>query len=103
LPQLYTRLKPVSITLGGARKGDFMPERSIPQTTPPMVEVSYAEGDRVRITKGKYRGSTGPIERVGRSTGSWMDIVPLYIVKLTVGPLVFLRDEIERVESEVRG
>jgi len=80
-----------------------MPERSIPHTPRPMVEVYYAEGDTVRIAKGKYKGKVGPIEHVGRSTGSWMDIVPLYIVKLTVGPLVFLRDEIERVESEVQG
>lgn len=59
------------------------------------------EGDTVRVVKGtKYYHRTGTLERIGHSTGRLFDVVPLYIVRLSVGPLVFLREEIERVTPE---
>jgi KOW motif len=73
-----------------------MPKESIPQAISPMVEVSYAEGDRVRITKGKYEGKTGEIETIGRA----LDGTPLYLIAIL---LVYEKDQIERVESEVEG
>jgi len=87
-----------------------MPERSIPQTTPPMVEVSYAEGDPVRIVSTQtkdnpHRGKTGTIDHIGHSTGLLIDSVPLYFVNIPgeEKPLVFLIDEIEPVTPEDRG
>ena len=62
------------------------------------------EGDTVRAKRGKYRGKTGTIERIGSTTGSWIDIKPLYLVRIEqIGPLVYERDEIERVTEESRG
>ena len=59
------------------------------------------EGDTVRAKRGKYRGRTGTLEHIGHSTGLLIDVVPLYIVRIEhAGPLVYERDEIERVESE---
>ena len=82
-----------------------MPEKSIPHETLPLQGVPQPEGelherDLVRVKKGKGRkhgGKIGPIER----TDHLSDSVPLYFVKLDAGTFVFLRDEIERVESEV--
>jgi len=65
------------------------------------IQVLY-EGVSVRVKKGKGRkhgGKIGPIER----TDHLSDTVPLYFVTLDTGTFVFLRDEIERVESEVTG
>lgn len=60
------------------------------------------EGDTVRIVKGtKHWHKTGTIEHIGHSTGLPVDVVPLYIVRLkNIGPLVFLRDELERITPE---
>jgi KOW motif len=52
------------------------------------------QGDRVRITKGKYEGKIGEVETIGRAP----DGTPLYLIAVL---LVYKGDEIERVESEV--
>jgi hypothetical protein len=77
-----------------------MPESSITQNSP------LHEGERVRIVGpldyrlNPYRGMAGTITHSGHSTEG-----PLYLVKLDAfgRVLVFLRDELERVESEAQG
>ena len=56
----------------------------------------YKQGDRVRITKGKYEGKIGEVETIGHTPGG----VPLYLIMVL---LVYKEDEIERVTEESRG
>ncbi len=65
-------------------------------TTEQTIELR--EGDRVRVLRGQHWNKIGTIEHIGHSTE-----IPLYLVKLDAfgRTLVFLRDELERVESEV--
>jgi transcription antitermination factor NusG len=66
-----------------------------PATSVADTPYDFKQGDRVRITKGRYEGEISEIEKIGEDC----DGTPLYLIAVL---LVYKGDEIERVESEVR-
>ena len=80
-----------------------MPKPTIARKPLLVQEVAPAEGDFVRVIDGECRGMYGKLQTIKYRKG-FAYYHPICLVILPgIGTRIFLRDEIERVESEVRG